>query len=135
MTEPVAPAPDEHWHYALTGSAKANPAVVVETMTGEEKLTKARAKKALQPLIREAQGRVRYPDPEDPAVVWEPADWWIAADELLWIQFPEGPLAIFCVYPCQGDCTASALAHRAELTGYLRKAGVSVTLEPAGKLN
>lgn len=120
-----------HWHYAVTISSAADPSHLHTTVGPEENLTLREAKEKLQPVIREAQGRVRY---QDGGNVVEPADYWVASD-LRWIQFPEGPLAMHCVYACAGDCTASALAHQRELAEYLGKHGLDVVLETPGSLN
>jgi hypothetical protein len=124
-----------HWHYAMSAPAQGNPAEI-ETMTGPETtLGKDEAKRMLQPLIRGAQGRVRYADPVDPGKVWEPADWWMHSEEQVRIQFPEGPQVLFAVYPCDGDCDASAVAHRDELAARTGAAGLDTTIEPQSRLN
>jgi hypothetical protein len=124
-----------HWHYAMSAPAQGKPAEI-ETMTGPETvLGKDEAKRMLQPLIRRAQGRVRYADPADPGKTWEPADWWLHSEEQVWIQFPEGPQVLFAVYPCAGDCAASAVAHRDELAARTGAAGLDAAVEPPSRLN
>jgi hypothetical protein len=125
-----------HWHYAVSAPAPGNPAQV-ETMTGPEStLSRDEAKRMLQPLIRRAQGRVRYADPADPsAKKWEPADWWMQSDELVWIHFPEGPPVLFAVYPCHGDCAAAAIAHRDEVAARTAAHGLNAAVEPPNRLN
>jgi hypothetical protein len=124
----------EHWHYATSMSSKADPAIV-ETMTSPEtSMGKRDAKLMLQPLIRQAQQNVRYADPVIPGKQWEPADWWMHNEEQVWARLPTAQV-IFAVYPCTGDCAASAIAHRDELAAELAKSGMDVTVEPVKNLN
>lgn len=126
----------EHWHYAMTAASERNPAVVETMVSPETNLDKKAAKRMLQPTIRLAQQHVRYPDPVlGEARLWEPADWWMHSGELVWLNIPVGANPIFAVYPCSGDCNASAVAHRDELAEYVAGAGLDVTVEPARKLN
>lgn len=127
----------DHWHYATSTPSTANPAVIETAVGPETNLTKAAAKLALQPLIRAAQGRVRYPHPVTGATI-EPADWWTESDDLVWIgPFPEGPIALWAVYPCAaGDCAASAVRHRDDVAAHIAAAGLTdVTVEPVHRLN
>jgi hypothetical protein len=133
MTSPAPEAEAKHWHYAVTLSRPENPGRI-ETMTGPEtNLGKKAAKLQLQQTIRTAQANVRFTDPAGPDR--EPADVWMESDELLWLNIPVGPNPLFCVYPCDGDCTASALAHRDEVAGHLKAAGMDVDLEQPARLN
>lgn len=120
----------EHWHYAMSAGSEQDPAVI-ETMTGpEENLGKAEAKRMLQKAIRLAQQHVRYPDPEaGQAKLWEPADWWMHKEKLVWLSIPLGPNPVFAVYPCDGNCTAAAVAHRDELARHQKEAGLEAEVE------
>lgn len=51
------------------------------------------------------------------------------------LNIPAGPSPIFSVYPCDGDCTASALVHRDELAGHFKTAGMDVDLEQPARPN
>ena len=66
-----------HWHYATTMPSRRDRAVIEPQVSAETDLDKDAAKRVLQPMIRQIQGAARYEDPDDPATLWEPADWWI----------------------------------------------------------
>ncbi|MBO0819328.1 MAG: hypothetical protein J2P26_00605 [Nocardiopsaceae bacterium] len=127
----------DHWHYATTKPSDANPAVIETVVGPETNLSKTDAKRALQPLIRAAQGRVRYEHPDTGQLI-EPADWWTESDKLVWIgPFPEGPITLWAVYPCTaGDCAASAVRHRDDVAAHIGQPGLlDVTVEPVHKFN
>lgn len=83
----------------------------------------------LQPVIRQAQGNVRYEDPHDPDVVHEPADVWVDSAELEWLNLPTAADTIWAAYECAGDCTASAIRHRDEIAAQVRATGLFEDVE------
>lgn len=124
----------EHWHYAMSVPSRADPAVVETLTSPETHMSRREAKLALQPLIRQAQHGVRYADPLVPGKTWEPADWWMHNEDQVWSHLSTVQ-AVFAVYPCEGDCAASAVSHRDELAAALAESGLDVTVEHARNLN